>query len=97
MIEIIVVKYNYPDIEKDCINSVIKHTNINYHLTIYDNYPNNENIGLLWNKLINRSDAEYVCLLNSDTVVTDGWLEKMHEIVQSGKMHTLPTEDHRAF
>ena len=79
MIEIIVVKFNCPEVEKNCIESVLKHTKDNYHLTIYDNYPENHNLGKLWNRLIARSDAEYICLLNSDTIVTDGWLDKMME------------------
>jgi len=79
MIDIIIVKFNNKAVEDDCIKSILEHTKGNYHLTIYDNYPENHNLGQLWNKLIKNSDAEYICLLNSDTIVTDGWLEKMAE------------------
>ena len=71
--EIIIVKYNFPEVEIPCITSVLECT-ANYHLTIYDNYPENYNLGLIWNGLIKRSDAEFICLLNSDTKVTPGWL-----------------------
>jgi GT2 family glycosyltransferase len=77
IVEIIVIKFNCPEVEVDCINSIIKHTKIAHNLTIYNNYPHNHNIGSLWNELINRSDAKYICLLNSDTIVTERWLERM--------------------
>ena len=79
LVDIIIVKYNNKEVEDDCIKSVLEHTKGNYHLTIYDNYPENHNLGKLWNRLIKQSDAEYVCVLNSDTIVTEGWLEKMME------------------
>jgi GT2 family glycosyltransferase len=77
--EIILIKYNNEKVEKPCINSVIKHTKAPHHLTIYDNYPDNENIGKLWNRLISQSDAEYICLLNTDTLLTDNWLTDLLE------------------
>jgi len=77
MIEIIVLKFNNPEVEIPCVDSVILHTTGQYHLTVHDNYPINENIGVIWNKLIGRSQADYICLLNSDTLVEDGWLEKL--------------------
>jgi GT2 family glycosyltransferase len=53
-----------------------------YHLTIYDNYPYKENLGKLWNRLIKQSTADYICLLNSDTVVTPNWIDKLLETFQ---------------
>lgn len=45
---------------------------------------NKENLG--WVKSVNRgiaeSSAEYVCIMNNDTLVTDRWLEEMIAIVQ---------------
>ena len=77
MTHIIIVKYAQPEYEKHCIQSVLSTTTIPYDLTVVDNYPRKENLATLWNRLIAQSDAEYVCLLNSDTMVTSGWLEKL--------------------
>jgi len=77
--EIIVIKYNNPEVEKLCIQSIVKHTKAPYHLTVFDNYPENENIGKLWNELIRKSTAEFICLLNSDTKVTKNWLTDLIE------------------
>ena len=77
MIDIIIVKYNYKKLEDQCVKSILENTTGNYHLTIYDNYPENHNLGQLWNRLIENSDADYICLLNSDTIVTEGWLDEL--------------------
>lgn len=73
--QIIIVTYNAPDEEKRCIESVKKYTNLDKHkLTIFDNFKNgNINLGKLWNQLIEASEQEVICLLNSDTVVEEGW------------------------
>lgn len=80
-LEIIIIKYNSPEYEIPCIQSVLLNTSCSYHLTVYDNYPKNENIGKLWNRLIKRSDAKYICLLNSDTLVTRNWANKLLEAI----------------
>jgi len=78
MTEIIVVKYNLRGIEDQCIRAVLDHTD-NYNLTVFDNYPKNHNLGQLWNRLISKSEAEYICLLNNDALVTPFWLDKLLE------------------
>lgn len=79
--EIIVIKYKNPTVEKACVESILKNTT-NYSLTLHDNYPDNINIGQLWNKLIRRSWADYICLLNSDTLVTQYWLPRLLEVFE---------------
>jgi hypothetical protein len=79
-VEIIILKYKNPAMEDACVSSVLEHTHCPYDLTVYDNAPENMNIGVLWNKLINRSWADYICLLNSDTLVEEGWLTKLMEV-----------------
>ena len=77
-VEIIVVLYGQPEIEARCLDSVRKHTNLEEHkLTACDNFTRDKNLGALWNELIHASSAEFVCLLNSDTEVTEGWLDSM--------------------
>ena len=46
-------------------------------MTVHDNYPRDENLSTVWNKLIKRSEAEYICLLNTDVIVEDDWLSKL--------------------
>lgn len=81
MTTIIVVKYNNKKVEDDCLKSIVKYTDSPYSLVFYDNYPKNKNLGQLWNKLISDCDSENICLLNSDTEVTKGWLKKLEDIL----------------
>lgn len=71
---IIVIRYRNPEVEDRCLESVEKFTDLSKHtLTVFDNAPENINLGKLWNQLIEASDQEVICLLNSDTVVEEGW------------------------
>jgi GT2 family glycosyltransferase len=73
-VEIILVKYNQPELEANTINSVLQSTRYsNYTLTAYQNKPG-RGLAECWNNIIAASDADYICLLNTDTVVTFGWL-----------------------
>lgn len=78
MTTIIVVKYNLEKIENQCLRAVVDHTE-NYNLIVHDNFPKNENLGLLWNRLIDKSETDYICLLNSDALVAPQWLAKLIE------------------
>lgn len=76
-VEIIVVKYNQPHYEATTLERVASNTEYpNYSLTAYQNVRGVA-LSKCWNDLIRRSDAEYICLLNSDTVVTPGWLTNL--------------------
>lgn len=78
--EVIMIRYGLPDLEQECVDSVIEHTtDVDYHLTDHDNYDADEGLSKVWNDLIRASDAEYICLLNNDTRVEAGWLSKMLE------------------
>jgi len=79
MTDIIIVKFGQKDIEDNCISSVLRSTSSPYHLTVYDNFIQKENLAKVWNRLISQSNADYICLLNSDTLVTMGWLENLLE------------------
>jgi GT2 family glycosyltransferase len=79
---IIVVKFQHPKVEVPCVKSIAEHTSAPYHLFVWDNWPRNDNLGKLWNWLIGKltTRCKYVCLLNSDTQVTPGWLGKLIEV-----------------
>ena len=76
-VEIVVVRYNLFDVEQQCIESVLEHTRWPYRLTVVDNYERKERLGVLWNEFIGKSKCDFVCLLNSDCIVTEGWLERL--------------------
>jgi len=76
-VEIVVVRYNLFDVEQQCIESVLEHTRWPYRLTVVDNYERKERLGVLWNEFIGKSKCGFVCLLNSDCIVTEGWLERL--------------------
>ena len=57
---------------------------------VYQNYPTykeglDENLSVVWNRLIARSEAEYICLLNTDVLCEEGWLKKLIEVFKKEK------------
>jgi GT2 family glycosyltransferase len=80
---IILIKYAAPEHEQECFHSLIEHTQCPHHVVIYDNFSENRNLGWLWNDTIGKfDDAEYICLLNTDTKVEAGWLTRLVEVLQ---------------
>lgn len=78
--EIIIVKYGLPKLEQECIDSVLEHTgDVDYRLTVWDNYELDEGLAKVWNDRIREADAEFICLLNNDTRVESRWLSKLLE------------------
>lgn len=90
MTEIFLILYKMPILEKACIDSIKAYTT-DYKLTVYDNAPKNENLGMLWNRLIKASTCENICLLNTDTLVEPKWLEKLEECLMPGVGAVGPT------
>lgn len=79
---IILIKFNQPEFEEKCIESINKYTKIGKHtLTVYDNYQKKENLAVVWNRLIEESKEENICLLNTDTIVEEGW-ERMAQVLK---------------
>ena len=67
--------------EIDCISSIIKKTKYPYVITYFDNFNSGISLTKAWNELIERSDYEYICLLNNDTKVTLSWLERLVDVL----------------
>ena len=44
-----------------------------------------ENLSVVWNRLIRQSKSEYICLLNTDTLVEEKWLDKLIEVFTKEK------------
>ena len=83
-VEIIIVKYGLPDFEAITMHAVAAHTQDvpGYNLTMYENAPG-RSLAACWNQLIDRSEADYICLLNNDTAPARGWLSKLIKILQA--------------
>lgn len=96
MTEIVIVKYGLPDYEKETVEQVLNTVSIPYHLTIYDNYPLDENLSVVWNRLIRQSNAEFVCLLNNDTVPQKDWLSKMLEVMKDKRVGAVGAISNKA-
>jgi hypothetical protein len=94
--EVIVVTYGQPVLEDRCLESVRKFTDLRQHtLTVFDNYEKDGNLGAVWNDVISVSKHPYVCLLNSDTEVEPGWLDKLIEAAdRTGADAVGPMTDH---
>lgn len=96
MVEIIIVTYGQPKLEALCVESVKKYTNLQEHrLTVVDNLVRDKNLGALWNELIEKSTADFVCLLNSDTVVEEHWLDRLVQCAVNQEADAVgPTTNH---
>jgi len=77
LVDIIIIKYGLPELEAECVKSVLDYTYMPYHLTVYDNYVKDEYLSVVWNRLIRQSTADYICLLNNDTRVENMWIDKL--------------------
>ena len=81
LVEIIVIGYNLQKIEGECLSSITSNTTYRpYSISFFDNYESGLSLTEAWNWLINLSDAEFIVLLNNDTIVRPGWLRGMVEV-----------------
>lgn len=82
-VNIIVIGYNVPKLERACLKSIHANTAHPYLLTYYDNFASGLTLTQVWNKLIDHSPCNFVCLLNNDTEVFPGWLDRMMDSLGS--------------
>lgn len=86
MVEIIVLKYKTPEVEKECAKHVIENTDWPFKLIFYDNRPGTKNMSKIWNKLVRESTCDYILILDSDAYVprlSPCWLTRMMEVLES--------------
>lgn len=76
-VNIIVIGYNVPKLERACLKSIHANTTHPYLLTYYDNFASGLTLTQAWNKLIEYSPCNFICLLNNDTEVSPMWLVLM--------------------
>ncbi len=67
-----------------CLESVRQYTR-DYEVLVHDNSPPNPNLGFARanNLLIRKARGDYIVLLNPDTWVTEGWLERLVATAES--------------
>jgi GT2 family glycosyltransferase/SAM-dependent methyltransferase/glycosyltransferase involved in cell wall biosynthesis len=106
MVDIVICVHNALADVQQCLESVLKHTNPPFALTLVDDgsdddsrryledftkehqctlLRNHQALGytLAANQGLRQSTAEFVILLNSDTIVTPGWVDRMIACAQS--------------
>lgn len=81
-VEIIMLKFKEePEIINDSISSIVNNTDWPFKLTVFDNRLNTANTSRAWNKLVNESTCDYVCMIDSDCFVPKEWLTRMMESI----------------
>ncbi|MFA6078196.1 MAG: glycosyltransferase family 2 protein [Candidatus Omnitrophota bacterium] len=104
--DIIIPVWNQKEVTKECVDSILKHTDYPYRLILIDNgsekdtedylaslkdvkgldlllIRNNKNLGFV--KAVNQgmvaSESPYLCIMNNDTIATEGWLNEMMDVM----------------
>ena len=78
LVDIVVVRFNTPDQDKACFDSIIDNTGYpNTRLVFYDNSDKKDSLSVVWNDIVGRSNAQYICLLHSDVELPKNWLKNL--------------------
>jgi len=85
-VDIIFVRFNLKEVEEKALVELKKNTIYPFNLIDHDNYKKKEKLSSLWNRLIKNSKAKYICLLNTDAFVTEGWLTEIMEAFNDDKV-----------
>lgn len=83
MVNIIVIGYNRPDLDKKCLDSIKRNTSYPHTVTFFENYNSGLTLTQAWNKLIKESRSELICLLNNDTEVYPLWLTRLVNVLET--------------
>ncbi len=83
-ISIIIVNFKTDKLVRDCIASVKKNTKrTKYEIIVIDNSIDNRGFAKANNIGINQAKGKYILLLNSDTIVKQGAIDKLFEFAES--------------
>lgn len=95
-VEIIMLKYKEePEIIDEAILRIIHLTDYPFKLTVYDNRPNTANTARIWNKLVQDSTCDYVCIIDSDAYIPGlepCWLTRLMESIEETGI-VIPVSD----
>lgn len=72
-LDIFIVSYHAKAALSEALQSVALWTSPGYRLTVYDNSVKNFPLTWLWNKFIEKSERQFVAILNPDVVLSAGW------------------------
>jgi len=78
-VNIIVIGYAQPKLERACLKAIHANTAHPYLLTYFDNYASGWSLTAAWNNLVACSPCETICLLNNDTEVYPDWLTLLYD------------------
>lgn len=82
-VEIIMLKFKEePKVIDEAISRIIHNTDWPFKLTIFDNRLNTANTSRAWNKLVEESTCDYICIIDSDCFVEKDWLNRMMESIE---------------
>lgn len=90
-VEIFVMKWELPNMEKAFLTELIEHTNHPYKLVLYDTRllsidrrgsPCGINTSKIWNYFIKNSTCDYLCIMDTDAFVEKGWLEEIMKVFE---------------
>ncbi len=83
-VSIIIVNFNTERLVKDCIASIKRNTKkVKYEVIVIDNSIDNRGFAKANNIGIAKAKGKYVLLLNSDTVVKSGAIDKLYEFAEN--------------
>jgi hypothetical protein len=83
---VVIVKYRAEREFRKCIASVERHTPSSAEVVVHDNWPKNENLGVLWNRLMGGlgPSVRDVIILNPDTEVRNSWSAELRTGLKRG-------------
>lgn len=85
-LSIIIVNYKTPELTKACVASVKKYPpKVSYEIIVIDNSFDNVGFARGNNKGIKKAKGKYILLLNSDTEVKEGSIDKLLEFAKGHK------------
>ena len=73
-VDILIIKFRNPEVEKKCFEFVDANTKWPYRLTVVNNERGSKNMARIWNRFIVDSNYDYVAVLDSDTEPRFRWL-----------------------
>ncbi len=90
-VDICLLKWELPEVEKKCISQIIDNTDYPYKLTILDTRELSKiegfqcgiNTSKIWNYFIKNSTCDYVCIIDTDAFVEKDWLTEIMKIFES--------------
>lgn len=84
LLNIVITGFNTPKLDVSCVRSIINGSSYKpYMITYFDNSYRNYNLSNLWNRRIEQSPSDYICILNNDTeVIQSDCMSRLMETIR---------------